>query len=424
MAQAGRPWELYSARHRWGLLAILYLVSTSNYLDRNILAVLLEPIRVEFAASDTMLGLLSGLAFVIFYALFGIPVARWADVGNRRTIVTVALTVWSLMTVACGLAQTFVQLAIARVGVGAGESGAIPPAQSLIAEYFPPEQRASAIAIFTSASTAGLLLGIGVGGYVATHYGWRTAFMVAGLPGLVLAVLVRFGLREPRLVLGFPRSGAQGESLRAAIASLRAKPSFVLMLIGAILYFLMAYGALLFVPTFLVRVHGLSLAVVGFSYAGVSAAGSLLGTLAGGWVADRLARRDARWLAWLPALTFVLGGLLFMAAFMLDSYSAFLVCAFVGMALMNVGVPAMFAAVHAVCGGPRRAMAIAIVLFSGTLFGGGLGPLLTGIVSDAFSASHGAGGLRYSLILMTSTALLAGAVFYHAGRAMPADIEQ
>jgi MFS family permease len=141
-------WTLYSSRQRWGLLAVLFLVSTSNYLDRNVISVLLEPIKQEFHVSDTMLGLLGGFCFSIFYAVFGMPVARWADRGNRRTVITLALAIWSLMTLCCGLAQTFVQLTIARIGVGAGEAGAIPPAQSLIADYFSPQQRATAIAIF------------------------------------------------------------------------------------------------------------------------------------------------------------------------------------------------------------------------------------------------------------------------------------
>jgi MFS family permease len=416
-------WTLYTGRQRWGLLAVLFLVSTSNYFDRNIISVLLEPIKHEFHASDTMLGLLGGFCFAAFYAVFGMPVARWADRGNRRTIITIALTVWSVMTVLCGFAQTFWQLAIARVGVGAGESGAIPPAQSLIADYFPPRQRASAIAIFTSAAVAGYLLGFGVGGYIAATRGWRAAFLLAGAPGLLLALVTRFGLREPRLQLGFPSLGADGERLSEALAHLLAKRGFLYALGGCMLYFFMAYGALIFIPSFLIRLMHVPLAVVSVSYGTVSAVGSLIGTLGGGWLADYLSRRDIRWLAWLPAAACALTAPLYVVAFSLHSFVAFLALGFVAEILLVGGLPPVFAAIHAVCGSRRRATAIALVLFSATLLGGGFGPLVTGAISDALTAVYGAEGLRYALTLMMTLLLATGGFFYLFGRAMPADLE-
>jgi predicted MFS family arabinose efflux permease len=420
---AARPWALYTDRRRWGLLAVLFLVSTSNYFDRNIISVLLEPIKHEFNVSDTMLGLLGGFCFAIFYAVFGMPVARWADRGNRRTIITAALTVWSIMTVFCGLAQTFWQLAIARVGVGAGESGAIPPAQSLIADYFEPQRRASAIAIFTAAAVAGYLLGFSLGGYIAATRGWRAAFFLAGAPGLLLALVTRFGLSEPRLQLGFPGQGADGESIRETLARLAAKRGFLYALAGCILYFFVAYGALIFVPSFLIRTMHVSLAEVSLSYGAVGAVGSLIGTLGGGWLADRLCRRDIRWLAWLPAAACAITGPLYVVAFSLHGFVLFLVVGFVADILLVGGLPPVFAAIHAVCGSRRRATAIALVLFSATFIGGGLGPLVTGAISDAFASVYGAEGLRYSLTCLSTLLVATGGFFYLFGRAMPADLE-
>jgi MFS family permease len=420
---APASWELYSQRQRWGFLAILFLVATSNYFDRNVIAVLLEPIKHEFHVSDTMLGLLGGFCFATFYALFGLPVARWADGGNRRTIITLALTVWSLMTVLCGLAPSFGYLAAARVGVGAGEAGAIPPAQALIADYFPPQQRARAIAVFVAAAMAGYLLGFGVGGSVAATYGWRAAFLLAGVPGLALALLTLFGLDEPRVRLGFPSGNPDRESLGESLRRLKAKRAFIYAVIGCLLYFFIAYGAVIFIPSFLIRVQHVSLGLVSTAYGTAAAVGTVVGTLGGGWLADRLGRRDVRWLAWLPAAACALTGPLYMIAFSVDHFGLFLALGCVASTLLGGGLPTVFAAILAVCGSRRRATAIAIVLFSATLFGGGFGPLVTGAVSDALSATYGAEGLRYSLMSIMPLLLVTGGFFYLFGRAMPADLE-
>jgi MFS family permease len=420
---AAPPWELYTERQRWGLLAILFLVSTSNYFARNVISVLIEPIKHEFHSSDAMLGLLSGFCFAVFYALFGMPVARWADRGNRRTVITFAIAVWSVMTVFCGLAQTFWQLALARIGVGAGESGAIPSAQSLIADYFPPERRASAIAIFTAAATAGYLLGFSVGGFIAAKYGWRPVFLLAGAPGLLVALIARIGLSEPRLLAKFAGGAAKAERFGETLARLIKKRAFVHALIGSILYFFVAYGAIIFVPSFQIRVLRVPLARVSVVYGAVAAVASVIGTLGGGWLADSLSRRDIRWLAWLPAVALTLSGPVWIVGFSLGSFPAFLALAFVGNVLLVGGLPPVFAAVHSVCGSRRRATAVAIVLFSSTLFGGGFGPLITGAISDALSARFGADGLRYSLMLMMTLMAPIGVSLYLFGRAMPADLE-
>lgn len=416
------PWTLYSGRRRWAFLTVLFLVSVSNYADRNIIGVLLEPIKAEFGVSDTLLGLLSGASFALFYATLGIPVARWADRGDRRLIITGSLAVWSLMTVLCGLAQNFWQLAAARVGVGAGEAGAIPPAQSLIADYYAPERRAGALAVFMSSATAGYLLGFVVGGHVAAAYGWRWAFLVVGAPGLLLAVLTWTVLKEPRHVLP-PDPDASVESVSATFRRLAAKRSYIHLLLGLVAYFLVAYGAIVFVPSYMVRVAGVPLTTVSAAMGGVGALGAVLGTLGGGAAANMAIKRDVRWAAWLPAAVLVAAYPFYVAAFLTDDLKLFLAFSLCAGLCLSAGVPGIFTALHAVCGSARRAMAVAIAFFFANLFGLGLGPVLTGMLSDAFSASMGPVGLRWALICAMTFMLVAALFFYLAGRHLRADIE-
>jgi MFS family permease len=418
-----RPWELYDTRQRWTYLAILFLVSTSNYADRNVIAVLLEPIKAEFHVSDTLLGLLTGLSFALFYAVLGIPVARWADRGNRKAIMTLALAVWSCMTALCGMAQTFWQLAVARVGVGAGEAGAIPPAQSLIADYFDPARRARALAIFMASATAGYLIGFVLGAHIATTYGWRRAFLLLGLPGLLLAVVVHLVLREPRALPEFQPQAAAGESLSETLHALLRKRSFLHLVAGMVIYFMIAYGALVFFPSYMVRVLHVPLESVGGLYGGVGALTAVVGTLGGGWITDRLARRDVAWLGWSPALGLLLAWPAYELALVMPTFAGLLAISVVAGLALNLAVPAMFAALHAVCGSPRRAMAVAILFFFANLIGLGLGPVIAGALSDAFSIRLGPVGLRYALMLVLTLLLPSAWFMYLCGRHIAADSE-
>ena len=420
---ARKPWTLYSPRQRWTYLAILFLVSTSNYVDRNVISVLLEPIKAEFQVSDTMLGLLTGISFALFYATLGIPVARWADRGDRRFIITASLTIWSAMTALCGMAQSFWQLALARVGVGAGEAGAIPPAQSLIADYFDPAQRGRALAIFMASATAGYLIGFVFGAQIAAAYGWRWAFIVMGLPGLALAVVVRVVLREPRQQPEFRHAAASQEPLTETLRALFAKRSFVYLLAGMVIYFLISYGATIFFPSYMIRVLNVPLATMGTAYGAVATVSAIVGTLAGGFVTDRLARRDAAWLAWIPAAGLAVAWPAYELMLLAPGFASFLALSAVAGITVNMTVPAMFAALHAICGSPRRAMAVAMMFFFANLIGLGLGPVLSGALSDMFSAAYGAVGLRYALMLVLVLLLPGAWVMYLCGRHLPGDVE-
>lgn len=418
-----RPaWTLYSPARRWTLLAILFLVSTTNYLDRHIFSVLIEPIKAEFGASDTVMGLLSGFAFAALYATLGIPVARWADVGNRRVIITISIALWSVMTLLCGMVSNVWQLALTRFGVGAGEAGAVPPSQSLIADYFPPERRATAIAIFLSSATAGFLIGLVGGSYIATHYGWRTALIAAGLPGLLIAVLTAIVLREPRKIEGYAYDPALRQTVREAFAVLWRKPSFVNLLIAMTLYFFFTYGAAIFMTSYLVRVLEIPLQKAGAVMGGVGAAAAIVGTLGGGFFADRLIKKDLRWICWMPAIGLLLNFPIYEAAFFVTSLKAYVPIGFAGGMLMAASLPAGFSAIHVVCGSSRRALAIAMVFFFANLLGTGLGPVVTGAISDAF-ADHGPQGLRYALIICTLAMPVSALFFYRAARTIREDQE-
>jgi predicted MFS family arabinose efflux permease len=418
-----RPWTFYSVRRRWLMLAILFLVITSNYCNSFFIAVLLEPIKQEFHVSDTMLGLLSGFCFALLYAVAALPVARWSDHGNRRTVITATLAGWSAMTALCGFAQSFWQLAVARLGVGAAASGALPPAQSLIADYFPAERRGTALGILTAAMNVGLLSGIALGGYIAASQGWRAAFILVGAPGLLLALVTRLFLAEPRYELGFPGAHSGTESLPQTILRLRKKRSYLYALIGISVYCVYAFGVTMFLPSYMIRSLGASLEQASTTWGVAITAANVIGSLVGGYLTDALSRRDIRWHGWLPALTCAAGAVFYWLAFAIPHFWAFIGVEFLAETVLGVGFPAVYSGVHSVCGHQRRSMAVGILFLSMMVIGNGLGPVTAGALSDAFSSAFGAGGLRYSLNTLVALMLPAAVAFYLSARAMPDELE-
>ncbi len=416
-------WTLYSARQRWGFLAILFLVSLSNYADRHVVSVLIEPIKTEFQVSDTAMGLLTGIAFAATYAILGIPVARLADRGDRRLVITASLAVWSVATIACGFAKSFPMLVLARLGVGVGEAGAIPPAQSLIVDYFPPDQRTRALAIFMSSASFGYLAAFVGGAAIAAAHGWRWAFIVLGLPGLLLCLLTWFGLAEPRRHAAIAVAATPQEPLKLALTLLAGKRSYVLTVVAMILYFMVAYGALTWIPAYLTRVLQVDLVRISIAYGAASMAAALVGTLLGGWVTDRIARRGNSALATVPGLTLLAVWPIYQAMLMVDDIALFLQLNFIGGLALGAAVPAMFSVIHLVCGSARRSMAVAVAFFFANLVGLGIGPVITGALSDAFTASFGPVGLRYALMVAMTMMLPAGLALCLAARSIESDAE-
>lgn len=392
--------HLYRPSQRWLFLAVLFLVGTSSAVDRVVISVLLEPIKQEFQVSDTELGLLSGLSFALLYSLLGLPIARWADHGDRTRLITLAISVWSAMTVLCGMASSFVQLLVTRIGVGIGEAGATPPAQSLVVDYFPPSQRARAIGILATTGTAGYLIGLSLGSQIVTSYGWRITLISFGLPGLLIAALVWLLLDEPRRHLAADARRGGGEKFAESIRLLSRNRSYVRLLIAMTCYHFAAYGSLVFIPSYLVRVIGSPIASAGLYYGATSAVAVLVGSLGGGALCDWLIRRDKRWVVWFPALGFGLSAIPNCGMFLIDDLGWFLVVSTIGGLLLYASLPAAFTAIHAICGNARRATAIAVILFLGNLLGFGLGPVMTGALSDYFGVTHGPAGLRYGLLIV------------------------
>jgi len=420
---ADEPWQRFSDQDRRRLLFILWLLSASSLVDRSVIAVLLEPIKAEFQVSDTMLGILTGIAFGIFYATLGIPIARWADRGNRKVIITLALVLWSVMTTLSGLAQSFWQLALARVGLGVGEAGANPPAQSLLIDYFPPERRGRALAIWLTSGTAGSVLGFVLGAQIAARFGWRMAFVSMGLPGLALAGVAARFITEPRSEPGVITVAHSAEPFRTSIRSLWAKPAFLKLLSANVLFYLVAYGVLAFGTSYIVRVLGVKLAAGGTAYGLMSAASGLVGLLVGGFLTDRLAKRDIRWLAWAPAVSMLVSLPLFECSLLASTFAGFLAWAFCAGVALNTAISAFYTTLHAICGSERRATTVAIVLLFTNLVSLGVGPVLTGALSDAFTTAVGVTGLRYALMIGFVVFIPAALCMFGVARTLQQDFE-
>jgi len=415
-------------RYALGLLLVVYIF---NFIDRQILTILAEAIRLDLGLSDSALGFLGGVAFAVFYTFAGIPIARWADRGVRRSIIALGILVWSLMTAASGLSRSFSQLALARVGVGLGEAACSPPAHSLLSDYFPPERRGTAFSIYALGIPIGSAVGVFAGGWIKEAFDWRTAFFVVGLPGLFLAALVRLTLREPprghsEQVAGAPLAPpVEAESLRNVLVFIRSLRSFRHMSLAAALHAFYGYGSGFFMPVFMIRVHGFSEGELSSYLSLIVLIGSGAGTFLGGWLGDRLARRDQRWYMWLPGLSTALG-IPFAAAVYLwpDRYVA------LGFAIPALLLGAMylgptFAMAQGLARPHMRALVSAFLLFVINLIGLGLGPQVVGLVSDALRPRFGLESVRYALLWVVLIGAAWSTVHYVlAARTLREDLER
>ncbi len=423
--ETGEKVNAYSGSpfYKWYALVILMLVYTSSHVDRQIMGILLEPIKHDLGASDTQMGFLIGLTFALFYATLGMPIAMLADRSNRRNIITIAVTVWSGMTVACGYAQTFVQLALARIGVGIGEAGSTPPSHSMISDMFPLRQRGTAMGIYALGVNCGLLIAYLAGGWLSEHYGWRVTFIIVGLPGLLLALMVRFTVAEPLRGAADNRAKVKDAPPFMDVAKfLWRTPSARHAILGSALAGFVGYGMVLWLPAFFVRSHGLSQTEVGMTLALMSGVVGGLGTFTAGKIADVLIKRDQRWMAWVVVAG--KGGLVpFLVVF-------FLMQDFVP-ALLVYLIPAFFggfylaptaAMIQSLVPPEMRAVASAIGLFVLNIIGLGFGPQGVGIVSDLLSDEYGKESLRYSLMIFSTVNLWCAYHYFLAARTLTEDI--
>ena len=405
------------------MLAILVVVYAVNFIDRNILSILLQPIKEELGASDFEMGLLTGFAFAVFYTFAGIPIARLADRGSRRAIMAVGIAFWSLLTALSGAARSFGMLALARIGVGIGEASATPAAHSLISDYFPPERRTRALAIYNVGSSIGILFGLMLGGWLKEVLGWRMTFAVVGLPGLLVALGVWLAIPEPRRGLSEARADTgEAPGLGETLRFLASQRSYLHVAFAAALYACTGYGLLAWAPTFFVRVHGLGYAEVGWKLGLIIGISSAVGVLVAGALCDRLARRDVRWLVWIPALSTALFAPGY-ALFALAQDTDLALLAYIPVNLASaVFAPPSYAIAQGLARLRMRALASAFMLFVINLIGLGLGPTLVGALSDALEPRFGAESLRYALLLALALTLWGTLHSLLAGRSLARDL--
>lgn len=400
-------------RQRNYTLFMLVLVFTSSHVDRQIMGILGQPIKESLLISDTQLGLLTGIMFAVFYATLGMPMAMWADRNNRRNLISFSVFLWSLMTALCAAATNFMQLLLLRIGVGVGEAGSNPPSHSMIADLYPPEKRSTAMAIFGTGINWGILIGFLVGGWIKEWYGWRTAFVVVGLPGILLAVLVRYTVKEP------PRGYSEALKQETPAPAFREVVRFILR--SAVLRHIVAAGALvsfagyasvIWVPIYLVRIHDMGTGEVGSYLALLIGVGGAIGIYVGGRIADFMAaRRGQQWLPWVVAvsslITLPMLYLTFMATTPMGAIAAYALPAMLGTLYVAPG----FALIQNATPLEMRSVAAAINLFITNIIGLGLGPFTVGFFSDVFSQTHGEDGLRWGLA--TTILILLWGVFHY-----------
>lgn len=410
-----------SAGQRRYALALLFLAYVVNYIDRQIVTILQEPIRADLELSDTQLGLMTGLSFALFYATLGVPIARIADRRSRSKLIAGSITLWSAMTAACAAAGSFWTLLLCRIGVGVGEAGLSPPAHSLISDYYEPERRATALAIYSAGIQVGVFLGFVTGGAILHFSGWRMAFLIVGLPGLLLAVLIRFTMREPpRGQFDAPAAGAEGseENAGTGLAALWRIRSFRPAALACGFHALVLYGHGHWAPPYLARVHGMPLPEIAFWLAILAVLPGALGIWLSGVVSDRL-ERWAGWSRLRVASTSLLLLVPFEIAYALaPNIVAVLALSAVTHFLGGFYLAPTIAFIHGQVSARQRASASAVLLLCLNLIGLGIGPLLVGSLSDLAAAQGlGADGLRYALVAILPSQLVALILFRQADRA-------
>ena len=415
----------FSARYSNYVLFILTGVYVFNYIDRQILVILQESIKKDLGLSDTQLGLMTGFTFAIFYVSFGIPIARLADKGNRKKIITISLIIWSGMTALSGRAQNFFQLLLTRIGVGIGEAGGSPPSHSIISDLYPPEKRATAMAIYSSGISMGVLMGFLIGGWIDHHFGWRTAFFVVGFPGIIYALILYLTVKEPLRGLSENKTGAAvNNSIKEVFLSLWRSKSFRYLALGAGMANYSAMAISSWIPSFLSRVHDMKSDEIGYWLSLLIGIGGGLGYFLSAFTADKIGKADKRWYLWLPA------------AALLIAIPFSLIVIFVSntkVALMFIAIPALLwsfflgpciALTHGLVGLRMRAMASAILFFVLNIVGLGCGPLITGMVSDFLKPSMGAESLRWALSSALISNILAAIFFFMAARTLREDLNK
>ena len=381
------------------VLLVLTGVYTFNFIDRQILVILQESIKADLGLSDTQLGLLTGFAFALFYVTLGIPIARWADRSNRKNIIALSLTIWSAMTAISGFVLNYWQLLLARIGVGIGEAGGSPPAHSIISDYFPAEKRATALSIYSMGIYIGILFGYLAGGWIDQYFGWRMAFLAIGIPGILYALIVFFTIKEPTKGQAdkLQQKEAEASNLIAVTNHLLSYKTFVYLAFACGLTTFGSYGVGNFTPPFLARVHGLDSATIGTWLSLSSGIGGGLGTFLGGYLADKLGRKDVRWYLWISILAGAFKLIPATIIFFSENAQLVLISTFFSTFAVGVFLGPSLAVIHNLVTAKMRAFASAILFFVLNLIGLGFGPMVIGMVSDYLEPTYQQYSLRWAL---------------------------
>ncbi|PZO79584.1 MAG: MFS transporter [Sphingomonas hengshuiensis] len=398
-------------------LAMLLLVYSFNFLDRQILAILAQPVQRDLGLDDGQMGVLGGIAFAALYSTLAIPLALVADRTSRTWVITISLGVWSAFTALCGMAQNFTQMFLFRVGVGVGEAGGVAPSYALIADTFPPERRARALAVYSLGIPLGAAGGVLLGGYIAQAVEWRTAFYTVGLAGIVIAPFFRLLVKDP------PRPVATADRIPVGrvFGILAAKPSFWLLAFGAAAGSMCGYGVGFWLPSLMMRSFGLDLVQTGQFFGALLLSGGMAGILLGGSLGDRLGARDKRWYALLPALCYVLGTPLFIAGVLSSGWVAAFALFLLPQALVYVWLGPVLTAVQHLVPAHMRATASACFLLINNLIGLGLGSWVVGQLSQGLAPAYGTESLRYAIAAALCLYLVAGALMALASRRLARD---
>lgn len=418
---------LYTKGYTRYVLGVLTTVYVFNFVDRQILAILAQSIKTDLNLSDTQIGLLSGVAFGIFYATLGIPIARLADKKSRVTIISVCLAIWSAMTALSGQATSFVQLLIARIGVGVGEAGGSPPSHSLIADYFPTDARASALGVYALGIPIGILFGNLAGGWIDQFFGWRNAFLVVGIPGIILAIVLKITVKEP------PRGYSEGRKpstenipFSLVMKTMWGYKSFRHLSMGAATQAFVGYGAIAWMPSFLIRTHDMTTGQVGTALGLIIGIAGGIGTFFGGIMADRFGAKDVRYYMWIPACGFLIAAPFSIAVYMFDSLYIALALYAVPALLSNLYTGPTFGMTQSLAPLAMRAAASALLLFIINIIGLVFGPTTVGILSDVFQNTMemtDVESLRVALMICTTIYFVSFINYYFAAKHLKKDLQ-
>jgi len=407
------------------VLVMLTLVYAFNFIDRQVLVILQEAIKKDMHLSDAQLGWLSGAAFAAIYVTVGIPVARLADKSNRRNIIAISLGLWSLMTAACGMARNYLQLFFARIGVGVGEAGGSPPAHAMISDYFPPRKRSTALAIYSAGIYLGMLIGFAMGGYLSQRIGWRKAFMVVGIPGIIFSLLFFVTVREPSRGATDAAKADESHTFSEVVRLLFSSRTFVYLAMATSLLVFCIYGLSNWASSFLARLHGMRTSQIGLALGLAFGIGGGIGSIAGGWLTDLFGKSNKAWYLRIPAFA-ILVSLLFEALALFSPVTGISVVAFgcvAGLHSMYLG-PSLSVA-HSLVPASMRAQTSAVLFFCLNLIGLGLGPPVVGYIADLLKPTQGVESLRWAMSVVILVSVVAMVLFFKTAgiyRAAPPSI--